>query len=78
MTCLTHYKKLLHEVGEFQEELLEKPRLLIATKEDIEGTADNLLELRETYPELDIASISVFARTGIEEIKHKFFALARK
>ncbi len=75
---LGHYEKLLHEVGEFQSELLEKPRLVIATKLDIEGTEENLKELRDTYPALDIASISVFSRTGIEEIKKKFFDLARK
>lgn len=75
---LDHYEKLLFEVGEFQAELLEKPRMLIATKLDIEGTDDNLKELSEAYPDLHISAISVFARTGIEEIKDKFFQLAHK
>ncbi|QEN06206.1 GTPase ObgE [Thiospirochaeta perfilievii] len=75
---LTHYEKLLFEVGEFQPELLEKPRLLIATKTDIEGTDVALKELKETYPDLEITAISVFARTGIEEIKKKFFDLSHK
>ncbi len=75
---LTHYEKLLHEVGEFQEDLLSKPRLLIATKLDMEGTDENLKELSKAYPDLDICAISVFSRTGIEEIKVKFFALAHQ
>jgi len=75
---LDHYEKLLYEVGEFQAELLEKPRLVIATKLDVEGTDTALEELRNKYPDLDIAAISVFARTGIEEIKTKFFELAHK
>lgn len=75
---LSHYEKLLFEVGEFQAELLDKPRLLIATKLDIDGTEDSLKELKEAYPDLNITSISVFARTGIEKLKEQFFELAHK
>ncbi len=75
---LSHYEKLLFEVGEFQAELLDKPRLLIATKLDIDGTEESLKELKEAHPDLNITSISVFARTGIEEIKEQFFELAHK
>ncbi|MBN2619042.1 MAG: GTPase ObgE [Spirochaetales bacterium] len=75
---LTHYDKLLFEVGEFQSELLKKPRLLIATKLDVEGTEDNLNLLKEKYSDLDIVPISVFARTGLDILKDKFFELSHK
>lgn len=75
---LGHYEKLLYEIGEFQPELLKKPRMLIATKLDVEGTEENLKELSGKYPELHIIAISVFARTGIESLKEKFFELAHK
>jgi len=75
---IDRYEKLLIEVGEFQKELLDKPRLLIATKMDLPESETNLAELRFKYPELDILPISVFARTGIEELKAKFFELAHK
>ncbi|MGL1891924.1 MAG: GTPase ObgE [Spirochaetaceae bacterium] len=75
---LGHYEKLLFEVGEFQADLLDKPRLLLATKIDVEGTEENLQELCKKYPDLDITAISVFARTGIEDITVKFFELAHK
>lgn len=75
---LNHYDKLLYEVGEFQEALLHKPRLLIATKRDVEGTDEALTELKEKYPDLDIVDISVFARSGIDNLKDKFFNLSHK
>lgn len=73
---LDNYEKLLFEVGEFQAELLEKQRLLVATKMDVEGTEEHLAELRAKYPELEIVPISVFARIGLEELKQKFWDIA--
>ncbi len=75
---INHYEKLLFEIGEFQQELLEKPRLIIGTKLDIEGTDSNLNELQKKYSDLDIQGISVFSRTGLDELKEKFFKLAHK
>lgn len=75
---LNQYDMLLYEVKEFQEELLSKPRILIATKLDVEGTKENLDELKAKYPELDIVAISVFARTGIDELKERFLELSHK
>ena len=73
---LDAFEHLKDELGDFEASLLHKDRIIIATKTDLEGTEDALTKLREKYPDENIIAISVFARSGIEEIKLNLLNMA--
>jgi len=68
------YKIVLHELQEYAPDLLEKPRIVIASKADLEGTRDNLSTLKEALPE-EVIELSSFTRIGLEEVKAAFLTL---
>lgn len=67
---------LLKELASFSVDLVEKPRLIVGTKLDIEGTAERLEELRVRYPAEHVYGISVFSGAGLADLSHGFAALA--
>lgn len=73
---LDAFEHLKHELQDFEASLLRKQRIIIATKTDLEGTEDSLVRLKEKYPDETIVAISVFARTGLEEVKLKLLNMA--
>lgn len=73
---LDAFEHLKDELNDFESSLLRKPRILIATKTDLEGTDKALQQLLEKYPNENIIAISVFARTGIDEIKMNLLNMA--
>ncbi|MBI9098179.1 MAG: GTPase ObgE [Spirochaetaceae bacterium] len=73
---LDAFEHLKDELEDFEASLLKKQRILIATKTDLEGTEEALAQLREKYPEENIVAISVFARTGLDELKQNLLNMA--
>jgi GTP-binding protein len=73
---LNAFEHLKVELENFEASLLRKNRIIIATKTDLEGTDETLAQLREKYPEEKIIAISVFARTGLEEVKTSLLNMA--
>jgi GTP-binding protein len=73
---LDAFEYLKHELEDFESSLLRKDRIIIATKTDLEGTDEALAQLKDKYPEEYIIAISVFARTGLEELKLKMLKMA--
>jgi len=65
-------------IEDFESSLLRKDRIIIATKTDLEGTDEALAQLKEKYPDEYIIAISVFARTGLEELKLKMLKMRAK
>ena len=63
------YPLLLNELNEYNPELTHKKRLLIATKMDCEGAADNLKQLKLTYPNEDILAVSVLDEQSLNQLK---------
>lgn len=70
------FEHLKHELEDFESSLLRKKRIIIATKTDLEGTDEALKELKLKYPDETIIAISVFARTGLEEVKLSLLNMA--
>lgn len=63
------YTHLLEEIGLYQRNLLERPRLLVANKLDEPTAEENLTRFQEQHPDLDIIPISILAETGIPELR---------
>lgn len=73
---LEAFDHLKEELGDFEASLLKKERIVIATKTDLEGTDEALSQLKEKYPDEKIIAISVFARTGIEDVRLSLLNMA--
>ena len=73
---LDAFQMLLAELEDFQPALVRKDRVIIATKTDLEGTEEALEEIRKQLPNEEIIPISVFARTGIDEVRLKLLKMA--
>jgi GTPase len=69
---------LLHELSAFDPLLVEKPRIIIGSKMDLDGAPDHLAELKSRFPEEKVTGISVFNRTGLDELALAMGNLCRK
>jgi len=69
---------LLKELGSFSEELIQKKRVLIGTKTDLEESNGRLAELTAKYPSEEILGASVFSGDGIKEVSYAFMRLAEE
>lgn len=73
---LDAFDHLKAELQEFESSLLRKDRIIIATKTDLDGTDEALRNLKEKYPSEKIVPVSVFARSGLEEVKLNLLNMA--
>lgn len=69
---LDAFQVLLKELEDFSPDLTQKPRILIGTKTDVEDGDSRLEKLREKYPGEKVLGISVWNRTGLDEVKQAF------
>ncbi|HCM26255.1 MAG: GTPase ObgE [Treponema sp. GWB1_62_6] len=74
----TAFETLKHELDAFSPELMAKPRVLVGTKTDLEGTAERLKELQDRYPGEKVFGISVFSGQGLDELSRAFAALVNE
>ncbi len=63
---------LLNELNEYAPDLAGRPRIILGTKTDIEGTGDNYRSLVESCPGEKVIRVSVFSREGIKELDSVF------
>jgi GTP-binding protein len=76
---LTAFDTLLAELGAYSPDLPRKKRLLAANKMDAAEDADSrLAQLREKYPEETILGISIYSRTGLDELRAAIVKLAEE
>jgi GTP-binding protein len=64
------------ELSAFSPELPAKPRLVLGTKLDLEGTGERLAELAARYPEERMLGISVFSGQGLDRLEGELLRLA--
>jgi GTP-binding protein len=74
--CLESFSTLTKELGTFSRELLRKPRVVLGTKLDLEGAADNLRILRAGLPNEQVVGISAHLRQGLPQVQRLFASLA--
>ncbi|MDR0999068.1 MAG: GTPase ObgE [Treponema sp.] len=67
---------LCRELEAFSPDLLEKPRLILGTKTDLEESSGRLEELGKKYPGEKIRGISVFSGQGLAELAGDLAKLA--
>ncbi len=75
--CPATFDLLREELRRYDPPLAEKKRILVATKFDAEGAGDNLIRLRQTWPEETIMPVSAYAGTGLDELKPLLLEMAR-
>ncbi len=67
------YTILKSELSSFSPLLASKPRLVVATKQDIPESAERLTAFRAGLEDEDLYAISVFSKEGLEELKEALF-----
>ena len=81
-SCLTAYKSLLKELESFGGGLLEKPRIVLCNKIDIEGAAERAEEvrrkIREEEPDVSVLALSVAERTNITPVRKAIVEMVEK
>jgi GTP-binding protein len=75
---LTAFDTLRGELDAYSDALMQKSRVLVGTKLDLEGTAERLDELRAKYPEERLYGISVFSGQGLPELAQAFADLVNE
>lgn len=73
---LTAFDTLCEELAEYAPDLLKKPRIVLGSKVDVDGTWERLAELKDHLPNEKILPLSNFSRQGIEDIQKEFFNIA--
>ena len=80
--CLEAYDLLLKELSQFGGNLLEKPRIVLCNKIDVDGAeqqASEVMEkIRKTDPSIPVIPVSMLARTNIGKAKDAIISLVRK
>ncbi|MDR2178531.1 MAG: GTPase ObgE [Treponema sp.] len=73
---LQAFQVLSAELDAFSPALLDKPRLIVGTKLDLEGTGERLGELAARYPEEQVLGLSVFSGEGLGRLAGELVKLA--
>jgi GTP-binding protein len=73
---LEAFRVLRAELEAFSPALLRKPRLILGTKLDLEGTGERLEELAALYPEEKVLGLSVFSGAGLGSLAGDLVKLA--
>ncbi|MBX3750257.1 MAG: GTPase ObgE [Opitutaceae bacterium] len=63
------YKHLLRELELYDPALLEKPRLVVANKMDVEAAAANLAKFKQRYAKADVLEISCLTGDGLPKLR---------
>lgn len=71
------YRTLCEELGRYEPALLEKRRLLVGTKLDLDGAAERLDGVRSASwaRDLPVVGVSSFSRQGLDELVRQLAAL---
>jgi GTP-binding protein len=74
---LDHFEILKRELAQFRSDLLEKKRIIVATKIDLDEGGERLRTLVSTYQEEDIVGVSSFTGEGIPSLEQKLLEIVR-
>lgn len=62
------YETIINEIKKYDENLLKRPSVIIASKMDIKNSKENLAKFQKKYPNLRIYPISSIYNEGIKEL----------
>lgn len=67
---LEDFKSINKELEEYNPKLLEKIKIVVANKKDIDGFNENLKRFKEEYPDYIILETSAITTDGIDKLKY--------
>ncbi len=80
--CFTAYESLKNELGNYSPELLDKPRIVLCNKIDVEGAYDNAVkiieEIRKNEPNTICVPVSVQYNRGMKEAREEIVKLVNR
>ena len=65
------YNIIRNEIKEYDENLYNKPELIVANKMDLDGSKENLERFKHAYPNADIVEVSAATKMGTKELIFK-------
>lgn len=76
---LTAYETLLNELQNYSDDLMEKPRIVLCNKIDVEGAFDHAIEIqkhiKEIEPETVVIPVSVMEGRGMKDAQRQIVTL---
>lgn len=79
---LTAYETLCNELESYSDILMEKPRIVLCNKVDVEGAYEHAVEvadkIHETEPETTVVPVSVMLGNGMKDAKNHIISLVNK
>lgn len=79
---LTAYDTLKNELENYSDELMEKPRIVLLNKIDVEGAYDNALEIqnkiKKSEPDTIVIPVSVMEGRGMKDAQREIVTLVNK
>lgn len=79
---LEAYDTLCNELEQYSDELMEKPRIVLCNKIDVDGAFDRALEIqqkiKETEPETKVIPVSVMGGRGMKDAQKEIVSLVNE
>ena len=79
---LTAYDTLFNELANYSDSLLEKPRIVLCNKIDVEGAFDRAVEvqnkIRQSEPDTVVIPVSVHTGRGMKDAQNQIMQLVSK
>lgn len=79
---LTAYDTLCNELASYSDELMDKPRIVLCNKIDVDGAFERAIEvsekIREEEPETTVIPVSVMMGRGMKDAKTQILKLVNK
>ena len=72
------YEKIIKELKNYDERLINKPSIIIANKMDIPSAQDNLSLFRKKYPDKEIYEISAINHTGFDALIMRLASIVKQ
>lgn len=76
-TPLEDYQTLLNELGQYDRQLLDKPRSVLANKMDLPEAPVNLSEFAKTHPGINVLPLSVETGQGLDHLRAHLLKYAK-
>ena len=79
---LTAYETLCNELRNYSDNLMERPRIVLCNKIDVDGAFERAVEvqnkIRETEPDTVVIPVSVHTGRGMKDAQHQIMELVSK
>ena len=79
---LTAYDTLCNELEQYSDELMEKPRIVLCNKIDVDGAFEKAIEIqqkiKETEPETKVIPVSVMGGRGMKDAQKEIVSLVNE